>query len=120
MEQSHAMAIACFLSVPLRDLRGESVPILLYCVCMRVLLTGFEPFGGSSVNPSQEVVRIVEGRGHDRLHERGIELHTRILPVEARRGPATLLRAVKAIKPDAVICMGESGLATAITIESNR
>lgn len=48
---------------------------------------------------------------------KGINLHTRILPVEAKRGPATLLAAVDEIRPDAVLCLGESSRAAAITIE---
>lgn len=83
---------------------------------MRLLLTGFEPFGGSSVNPSQEVVRAIEER-EATLQSRGIELHTCILPVEAKRGPASLLRTIDRVKPHAVICLGESGRAAAITIE---
>ena len=80
----------------------------------QLLLTGFEPFGGSAINPSQEVVRAIEAQHaqHD-----GIELHTRILPVEAKRGPATLVKAIDAARPDAVLCLGESGRAAAITIE---
>lgn len=80
----------------------------------RLLLTGFEPFGGSAINPSQEVVRAIEARDAE---FNGITLHTRILPVESRRGPATLLKAIDATNPDAVLCLGESGRAVAITIE---
>jgi hypothetical protein len=32
---------------------------------MKMLLTGFEPFGGSSVNPSIQVVRAIDGFGND-------------------------------------------------------
>lgn len=83
---------------------------------MRVLLTGFEPFGGSAVNPSQKVVESL-AQGRSRLAERGIDLRTLILAVEAKRGPSALLRAIDRVKPDAVMCLGESGRATAITIE---
>lgn len=81
-----------------------------------MLLTGFEPFGGSAVNPSQEVVLAIE-QNKATLHTHGIELHGCILPVEARRGPAMLLRAMDRIKPHAVMCLGESGRASAITLE---
>jgi pyroglutamyl-peptidase len=84
---------------------------------MRVLLTGFEPFGGSTINPSQEVVRAIEAaRGLAKWPAR-LELSTRILPVEARRGPATLLKAIDQIRPRAIVCLGESARAAAITIE---
>lgn len=81
---------------------------------IRMLLTGFEPFGGSAVNPSQEVVRAIDSRRDELV---SIELHTRILPVEAKRGPETLVNAVAETKPDAVLCLGEDGRASAITIE---
>ena len=81
---------------------------------MRLLLTGFEPFGGSTINPSQEVVRAIEAQ---RAQSDGIELRTRILPVEAERGPATLVKAIDETRPDAALCLGESGRAAAITIE---
>jgi pyroglutamyl-peptidase len=73
---------------------------------MRLLLTGFEPFNHSTVNPSQEVVR--------RLADdppAGCELHTAILPVEHQRGPQALLRTLETSHPDAVVCLGESGRA---------
>lgn len=82
----------------------------------RVLVSGFEPFGGSTVNPSQEVVASLEGR-MSMLRSAGIDLHGCILPVEARRGPATLVRTVDRIRPHAVLCLGESGRASAITLE---
>ena len=81
---------------------------------MRLLLTGFEPFAGSAINPSQEVVRAIEASRDELI---GVELHTRILPVEAKRGPAMLLKAIDDIAPDAVLCLGESARAAAITLE---
>ncbi len=81
---------------------------------VRVLLTGFEPFGGSRVNPSQEVIRAID---FGDVPISGLEVRTRVLPVEAKRGPATLLRAVDAIKPDVVLCLGESGKTAGITLE---
>ena len=54
---------------------------------MRLLLTGFEPFGTSTVNPSLKVVKALAQRSLA-----GIELVTAILPVDRSRGPAELLR----------------------------
>jgi pyroglutamyl-peptidase len=79
---------------------------------MKVLLSGFEPFGGSKVNPSELVVH--------RLAERGVEgvaLVTVILPVERFAGPDTLIRTYISSQPDVVICLGEAGNCTAVTIE---
>lgn len=79
---------------------------------MRILITGFEPFGGSSLNPSQQVVQCLSNRP---LSE--IELHTAILPVEHRRGPQQLLRALELYQPQAVICLGEAGGRATLSLE---
>src|SRR5262252_3416609 len=79
---------------------------------MRVLLTGFEPFGGSQVNPSREVVGRLARDGVS-----GVTLHSAILPVDRQGGPATLLHAVRAIHPDAILCLGEAARRMAISIE---
>jgi len=79
---------------------------------MKLLLTGFEPFGGSQVNPSAQVV--------DRLAQNGIPgvaLHSAILPVDRQGGPAALLNAVRALHPDAILCLGEATRRMAISIE---
>lgn len=79
---------------------------------MKLLLTGFEPFGESKINPSEQVVCAFE---RDKIP--GIDLHTAILPVERVRGPQTLLDAVARVKPDAVLCLGEASRRMAISIE---
>jgi pyroglutamyl-peptidase len=79
---------------------------------MKLLLTGFEPFGGSPVNPSEQVVRAVERQGLE-----NIQLQTAILPVDRVAGPAALIRAVQRSKPDAVLCLGEASRRAAISIE---
>lgn len=79
---------------------------------MRLLLTGFEPFGGSKVNPSEQVVCALA-----REKIAGIDLRTAVLPVDCARGPATLIRAVEESQPDAVLCLGEASRRIAISIE---
>ena len=78
---------------------------------MKLLLTGFEPFGGSAVNPSEQVVRAL---AQERL--RRIQLRTAILPVDRVQGPVALVRAIQKYRPDAVLCLGEAGRA-AISVE---
>jgi len=79
---------------------------------MKILLTGFEPFGGSAVNPSEQVVR------HFAAHPPAdLELVTAILPVERSRGPSELLQALGQHQPQAVICLGEAARRPAISIE---
>ena len=79
---------------------------------LRLLLTGFEPFGGSAVNPSEQVVRALVA-----APPAGIELHTAILPVERRGGPQALLLALQETQPQAVLCLGEASNLAVISIE---
>src|SRR5256885_1941451 len=69
---------------------------------MKLLLTGFEPFGGSHINPSEQVVPTLVRDGMT-----GVAWHMAILPVDRQGGPATLLNAVRAFNPDAIVCLGE-------------
>ena len=79
---------------------------------MKVLLTGFEPFGGSPINPSAQVVGKLARDGIP-----GVALQSAILPVDRQGGPATLLNAVRACQPDAILCLGEAARRPAISIE---
>ncbi|MDO5025903.1 MAG: pyroglutamyl-peptidase I [Trueperella sp.] len=80
---------------------------------MRILVTGFEPFGGESENAAQLAVAQLP-QDWDHPH---IELITEILPVDFRTGPAQLRQVIAQVQPDAVICVGEAGGRTAITPE---
>jgi pyroglutamyl-peptidase len=67
-----------------------------------VLLTGFEPFGGASVNASWEAVRGLQGQtiaGH--------RVETLQLPVVYDAVRAPLRAAIAKWKPAAVLCFGE-------------
>lgn len=78
---------------------------------MKILLTGFEPFGGETMNPSYEAVR----RLPDTLA--GAQLLKLELPVTfAGCGPA-LEQAVSVWRPDAVLCVGQAGGRAAVTVE---
>jgi pyroglutamyl-peptidase len=69
----------------------------------KVLLTGFEPFGGASFNPSGAVVQAIAERGVD-----GIEIVTAILPVEFKRSAEMLVELISNHKPDVVISLGQA------------
>lgn len=79
---------------------------------MKLLLTGFEPFGNSPLNPSEEVVHQLAQQEIE-----GVELLTVILPVERFTGPDTLIRTYISAQPDVVLSLGEAGGITAVTIE---
>jgi pyroglutamyl-peptidase len=79
---------------------------------MRVLLTGFDPFGGSTINPSAEASQLLRGRPIP-----GIELITHQLPVVGGAATAQVIAAIDSSRPDSLVLLGESGQAAAITIE---
>lgn len=80
---------------------------------MKILVTGFEPFDGNSVNPSEQVVkRLVEYNPIEK-----VKLETLILPVDQFRAPVLLLNAIDEGNPQAVICLGEAQTRAAISIE---
>lgn len=70
---------------------------------MTILLTGFEPFEGRSVNASWLAVQAVARTWS------GPPLRVVQLPVSYARAPAALLGALEATRPDVVVCVGEAG-----------
>ncbi|MEU4512841.1 pyroglutamyl-peptidase I [Nonomuraea wenchangensis] len=79
---------------------------------MRVLLTGFEPFGGSAVNPSWQAVRLAEAAPPE-----GVSLTTALLPVVFHDAIARLRAAVEDSGADVVICVGQAGGRAGMTVE---
>lgn len=69
----------------------------------KVLLTGFEPFGNASFNPSEAVVKEIE-----QLTLAGIDLVTAILPVEFKHSAQLLLEKIEQEEPDIVISLGQA------------
>ena len=91
---------------------------------MRILLTAFEPFGGSSVNPSQVAVqRLAAPQPGDPPTglPPGASLATEFLPVvggpAADAAPARLVAAMEWQRPDVLVCVGETGSRGAICLE---
>ena len=78
---------------------------------MRILVTGFAPFGPDTVNAAWEAVA--------RLPERigGAELVKRQLPVEYHGAPAALDTLLAELRPDAVLCVGQAAGRAALTPE---
>ena len=66
---------------------------------MKVLITGFEPFGGNGFNPSWEAVNALQA-------PEGVELRKLRLPVVYQKAPALLVGVMREWVPDAVICVG--------------
>jgi pyroglutamyl-peptidase len=74
---------------------------------VKVLLTGFEPFGTATSNPSGEIVKQISGEN----------IVTAILPVAYNQSAAHLLALIAEHNPDVVICLGQAEGRTSITPE---
>jgi len=79
---------------------------------MAILLTGFEPFGGSRTNPSERVAQALDGQ-----IVAGMTVCATVLPVDTDRGPAALLDAIRRVQPAAVVCLGEATGRMRISLE---
>jgi pyroglutamyl-peptidase len=64
----------------------------------KILVTGFEPFANSSLNPSGEIVRGLKGQ----------DLVTAILPVVFSDARTQLIELIELHKPIAVLCLGQA------------
>jgi pyroglutamyl-peptidase len=73
----------------------------------KVLLTGFEPFGKATLNPSGEIVKQISGDN----------IVTAILPVVYTQSADRLLALIAEHNPDVVICLGQAEGRTQITPE---
>ena len=83
---------------------GQSLPT--------VLLTGFDPFGGESINPSWLAV--------ERLHGELIAGHRIVgvqLPTSFARAPRILRAAIRKHAPALVLCLGQAGGRAQISLE---
>jgi pyroglutamyl-peptidase len=78
----------------------------------RVLITGFEPFGKSQQNPSQEAIRSLS-----KLKLPTVNLRCEVLPVEYSKSAHQLLSIVQEFKPEIVIALGQAEGRAGITPE---
>lgn len=70
---------------------------------MRVLITGFDPFGGASINPAYEAIKLLP----DII--RGAEIIKMEIPTVFYREGEILEEGIRRHRPDAVICIGQAG-----------
>lgn len=70
---------------------------------MKILITGFDPFGGEKINPAWEAVNALPHKVDD------IDIIKVQLPTVFKKSSLKLCEAIKEFKPDAVICVGQAG-----------
>ncbi len=73
---------------------------------MRILLTGFEPFGGQSLNPSWEVARALHGQQWPGLQ--GAQVVAVQLPCVFAQALPALQQALTQHTPDIVLALGQA------------
>ncbi|MEJ9233379.1 pyroglutamyl-peptidase I [Peribacillus butanolivorans] len=78
----------------------------------KVLLTGFDPFGGESVNPSWEAVKQLHGEVID-----DVTLVAEQIPTVFGKSVAVMEQLIQQHNPDIVICVGQAGGRLHITPE---
>ena len=78
---------------------------------MKILVTGFDPFGGETVNPAYEAVKLLP----DSIA--GAQIIKLQVPTRFALSSTVLEAAVNEHRPDAVICVGQAGGRSAITPE---
>ncbi|MCF7687769.1 MAG: pyroglutamyl-peptidase I [Cephaloticoccus sp.] len=78
----------------------------------KILLTGFEPFGGARINPTESIARQLHG-----MVIGGHEVVGLVLPCVFGQSIRVLRRHIRAVQPVMVICLGQAGGRGAITPE---
>jgi pyroglutamyl-peptidase len=77
-----------------------------------VLLTGFEPFNGATINPAWEAVRALEG-----WQGEGFQVEVRQLPCVFGDAIEDLTALIDELHPDVVIAVGQAGGRPDISVE---
>lgn len=77
----------------------------------KLLITGFEPFGGESINPSWEAVKLLP----DEIN--GYSLTKLLIPVVFGEGAEKVINASRVLCPDVVLSIGQAAGRKAVTPE---
>ena len=81
-------------------------------VARRILLTGFAPFGGETVNPSWEVAQALDGRTFGE-----VTVYAKRLPVDCKRAAVAIAEEIDRARPLAVLGLGQAGGRPALSLE---
>ena len=78
---------------------------------MKILVTGFEPFGGEKVNPALEAVKLLPKEIH------GAEVYWAEIPTVFDQSAEVLEAEIERYQPDVVLCIGQAGGRASLTPE---
>ncbi|MCC5893861.1 MAG: pyroglutamyl-peptidase I [Alkalibacterium sp.] len=78
---------------------------------MKVLVTGFDPFGGEKVNPAYEAIKRLD----DSIA--GATIVKREIPTVFHTSSAIVKEAIKTENPDVILCVGQAGGRYGVTPE---
>ena len=78
----------------------------------KLLITGFEPFGGEEINPSWEAVsRLPDEIG-------GYALTKQLIPVVFGKSAECVIKKASELVPDVILCIGQAGGRKGVTPEA--
>ena len=77
----------------------------------KVLITGFNPFGGEKINPAYEAVKLLP----DEI--KAAKIIKKEIPTVFKKGPEAVKSAIKEYHPDYVLCIGQAGGRSQVTPE---
>lgn len=78
----------------------------------KILLTGFEPFGGEEVNPSLEAIKKLDGYRYKDYNIIGLEV-----PTVYKESMEVIEEKISSVEPKAVISVGQAGGRNRISVE---
>ena len=67
----------------------------------KVLITGFDPFGGEKINPAYEAVKLLP----DEIS--GAKIIKKEIPTVFQKGPEAVYEAIQENQPNYVLCIGQ-------------
>lgn len=77
----------------------------------KVLITGFDPFGGEKINPAYEAVKLLP----DEIG--GAKIIKKEIPTVFQKGPDAVYEAIQENQPNFVLCIGQAGGRSQVTPE---
>lgn len=78
---------------------------------MKILVTGFDPFGGERINPAYQAVKLLPAK------IAGAEIVKLEIPTAFERCAGAVEAGILAHRPDVVLCVGQAGGRCCVTVE---